>query len=137
MASEKEFVQQRFQIVTERLDDPNAQIERVDRIQLQRERRLFGKLLAAVPEGKVLQTLKQWRQYLGESLLDHKQNRRKQKINYHAWKRKRRKGDPKPDLISVGAKVTDKSGYTWVIDDRYLAMMDDSLTRLERWLNST
>lgn len=51
MTQEREFIRERFAIVKQRLQDPAADIERVARIQLEREYRLLGKVLDEVEEG--------------------------------------------------------------------------------------
>lgn len=137
---EREFTRQRFQIVKQRLEDPAGGIERLDRIQLEREYRLLGKLLDEVPEGHVLKTLETWRRYLGGELAAYSRQvlpgiRRA----HEAWRQlppARREFVPEPPRPLVSTKVTDHKGYQWVVDDRLLLMMDDVISRLQRWLAS-
>lgn len=139
MVSDKEFVRQRFYIVKERLEDPAAVIERQDRIQLQREYRMLGKLLDEAGEGSVLNLLETWRSYLGTELGQHKSARRSQQDAYRNWQRPppgQQNKISKPQSLSLGAEVTDKNGYVWVVDDRFLMMMDDLIVRLQRWLDN-
>jgi hypothetical protein len=140
MISEREFVQARFEIVKDRLEDQCADIERLDRIQLQREYRLLGKVLHEVKEGHVLQALDQWRIYFGQELAQHKAANRAQQEAYDSWWRQspdERSQTSKPEPPSLGVQVTSRDGQVFVIDDRYLAMMDDLIVRLEKWLDDT
>lgn len=137
MNYEKQFLSERFAIVCAELEDPNVDMEREDRIRLQRERRLLGKLLAEVPEGKALAALKQWRAVFGKKLAEHRRRTVARQKAYDEWcqlpndmKRK----TPKPNPPSLGTRVNDRNGYTWVVDDRFLAMVDDLIERLGKWL---
>lgn len=138
MVSEREFAQARFHIVKERLEDRSADIERLDRIQLQREYRLLGKVLHEVKEGHVLRALKQWRTNFGQALAQHKAAHRAQQEAYDSWWRlspDKRSQTSKPEPPSLGVQVTSQDEQVFVIDDRYLAMMDDLIARLEKWLD--
>lgn len=139
MPKEREFVQERFRIVKEQLDDPDAVIEPEDRKRLEREHRLLGKLLAEVEEGQVKRALELWRVKFGESLAGHRALHREQQQTYDNWLAlpwSKREHTPKPEPPSLGIEITDKSGYVWVIDDRYLLMMDDLIARLKKWLGT-
>ena len=83
MASEREFAQIRFVIVKERLEDPNETIARLDRIRLEREYRLLGKILHEVEEDKVLRALKQWRVRFGQEWHQHKVKYREEREVYN------------------------------------------------------
>ena len=39
-----------------------------------------------------------------------------------------------PKNPSIGIEVTDAHGEIWVIDDRYIMMMDRVIEQLQRWL---
>ena len=135
-SSELEFVRERRLILQEWLADPKADIERIQRIQLQREMRLLDKIRAEVPEGKVLITLRLWRSSLGEKLRIHKQNTRQQQQIADEWYRlpyEEKQRIPKPDSPTPGVKVMAASGEQFIIDDRYLATLDDLISRLEKW----
>ena len=71
MANEHEHIRLRIQIVKRRLDNPAAQMERIDRVQLEREHRLLVKVLDEVEEGQVMPTLQAWRRFLGGELADY------------------------------------------------------------------
>ena len=137
MAKEKEFITKRFNIVKASLQTPTTGLNRKDRAQLRREYRLLGKILDEVVEGQVLRTLESWRGYLGQELARHKAAHRAEQETYDNWWRlpyRQRRTIPKPRPPAPGVEVTDKQGYVWVVDDRYLAMMDDLTARLHRWL---
>jgi hypothetical protein len=138
--ADREFVRARFRIVKARLDDPTAVIERIDRIQLEREYRLLGKLLDEVHEGRVLEALESWRRHLGGRLATYNREVlpgvRRAYIEWQRLPPERREFVPAPPPPVVSIKVIDRNGYTWVVDDRLLMMMDDLTDRLNRWLAS-
>ena len=137
-STKREFIRRRFHIVKQQLDDPAAEIDRVDRIQLQREHRLLGKLLDEAPEGQVRSTLIAWRNYLGGQFARHKESTRAQQDAYDRWWRQpndERDWKEKPEPPSLGLRIIAKSGHKWVIDDRFLLMVDDLLQRLEKWMS--
>jgi hypothetical protein len=139
MPTELEFTQIRLRLVQERMDDPEAQIEPKKRLALQREFHLLQKVLDELPEGEVLLSLEAWRIYLGKALADHKIRYRTQQEAFDRWLRlskNRREQLPKPEPPPLGIRVPDHKGNMWVIDDRFLAMMDDLNRRLRRWLAS-
>jgi hypothetical protein len=139
MVSDKEFVRQRFLIVKERLEDEDTFIERVDRIQLQREYRLLGKLLDEVSEGNMVRALETWRTYLGAELAKHQANHRNAQAAFDNWRRllsEQRSQTPQSRSPSSGTEVTDQNGYIWVVDDRFLLMCDDLIMRLHKWLDA-
>jgi hypothetical protein len=140
MEPEREFARERFQIVKQRLDDPATHIDRLDRIQLEREYRLLGKVLDEVSEGQVLRTLEAWRRYLGGELATYSRKVLPSIRQAHEeWRQlppARREFVPEPPRPVVSTTVTDRNGYKWVIDDRFLLMMDDVIARLRRWLES-
>jgi hypothetical protein len=134
--SELEYIRERRSILQEWLEDPKADIERVRRIQLQRELRLLDKIRAEVPEGKVLSTLQLWRSSLGEKLRVHRQQTKKQQRIVDEWYRlpdEEKQTTPKPEAPALGVEVTAASGEQYIIDDRYLATLDDLISRLEKW----
>ncbi len=137
MINEHDFVKARFFIVKARLDDPGADIEPPIRMRLQREYRLLGRLRDEVPEGEVLAALTDWRTFLGGKLVEHKRATRAQQEAYDAWlrlPRYRKEEVRQPERPSLGTTVKDANGHTWVIDDRFLLMMDDLINRLQKWL---
>jgi hypothetical protein len=114
-------------------------MRRLDRVQLQREYRLLGKLLDQVEEGQIAAALQKWRANFGRALGDHKRQRREQQKAHEAWLRQpeqSRHRTPEPAVSGPGAQITDRNGYVWVIDDRYLAMMDNLIERMGRWMES-
>ncbi|MCA9926066.1 MAG: hypothetical protein KC421_27030 [Anaerolineales bacterium] len=137
MTNEQVFVKERFLIVKARLENPNADIEPPIRMRLQREHRLLDRLRHEVPEGEVLATLTDWRVFLGSKLVAHKKATRAQQEAYDAWlrlPRHRKEEVRQPERPSLGTTVKDANGYSWVIDDRFLLMMDDLINRLQKWL---
>lgn len=139
MTDEQTFVRERFFIVKERIEDVNAVIDPPIRLRLQREYRLLGKVRAQVAEGEVLATLTDWRTFLGSRLAAYKKATRAQQEAYDAWLRLPRHKKERmrmPERPSLGTIVKDANGHTWVIDDRFLLMMDDLIHRLQKWLAS-
>ena len=139
MPDEIGFCRQRFRIVKEQLEDPTAALEREDRLRLEREHRLLGHVLYELEEGQVLKALESWRGRFGRELSQHRSASRPQQQAYDAWLRlppDERRGVPEPPRPSPGIIIEDKNGRKWVVDDRYLAMMDDLIGRLRKWLES-
>ena len=137
MPAEIEFCRQRFRIVKEQLEDPTSALEREDRLRLEREGRLLGHVLYELKEGQVLSALESWRSRFGRELSKHKSATRPGQQAYDTWLRlphKERHRIPQPPRPSLGIVIEDKNGQKWVIDDRYLAMMDDLIGRLKMWL---
>lgn len=135
-ASALEFVEARREILQTMLGDPAADIERTQRMQLQREMRLLDRIRKEVSEDKVLDTLQSWRKYLGEQLADHKRRTRAEQQAADRWYRLSREEKRKvkrPKSPSLGIRVKAADGEHYVIDDRYLAMMDDLIARLQKW----
>jgi hypothetical protein len=139
MSHEIDFCRQRFHIIKEQLEDPVAALEREDRLRLEREGRLLGHVLYELEEGQVLSALESWRGRFGRELSKHKSATRPQQQVYDAWlrlPRPERERAPEPPRPSLGIVIEDKNGQKWVVDDRYLAMMDDLIGRLRKWLGS-
>lgn len=140
MENEREFARERFAIVKRRLEDPVTHIERLDRIQLEREYRLLGRVLHEVEEGQILKTLEAWRHSLGGQLATYcREVLPSIRQRHEQWQQlppTRREQVHEPPRPVVSTTVTDRNGYKWVIDDRFLLMMDDVIARLRRWLKS-
>jgi len=138
MTNERDYIRERVQIVKRRLDNPAAQMERIDRIQLEREHRLLGKVLDEVEEGQVLPALQAWRRFLGSELADYSRRVLPGVRRAHdEWLRLppgRRDETPEPPRPVLATTATDRNGYTWVIDDRFLLMLDGVIERLGKWL---
>ncbi len=137
MSNELDFIRQRLQIVKQRLDDPTARMERIDRIQLEQELRLLGRVLGEVEEGQVMATLQAWRRFLGGELADYSKRVLPGVWRAHdEWRRLppgRRDETPEPPRPVLATTATDRSGYEWTIDDRFLMMMDGAIERLGKW----
>jgi hypothetical protein len=163
MSSEIEFIQQRFEIVKKRLEDPKEPFRRykrsssqqgyqvlgkaqspvdhpsrIVRLNLQREYQLLEKVLNEVEEGQVQRTLKAWRRDLGRKFADHRVATQAQREAFDAWQRlppDDRDKQNKPEQPSPGAIIKDRKGHIWEIDERFLAMIDNLLIRLGKWLS--
>ena len=149
--SEHEFLHRRLAIVEGLLADPDrafvsAGHGRVRRrtgppsrqnLTYKRERRLLRKLLARTREGQVLPSLKAWRGQLGEFLSEHRQRYMGMQDTYDAWwqlprdERRTVRMPPRPP----SARYIDYDGAPWIIDERFLALLDDLLDRLQKWLD--
>jgi hypothetical protein len=145
MQSELEFVRERFAIVKEqrqRIDrlmiDAPHKVDRWEMIIIRREYRLLGKILAEVHEGCVLKALQQWREKHCQKLQVHKlRTRGAQNAADKYWRMpamEREAAGKPPKNPSIGIKIKDAHGEIWVIDDRYIMMMDRIIEQLQRWL---
>ena len=150
MPSEHEFLKRRLRLVQDNLANPNenfvyAGSGRVNRrtepanrrdTRTHREARLLHKLLVEADEGQVLLVLKSWRNRLGQFLREHRQSQRERQRAYDDWwrlppyRRERIAQPPKPPP----ARLIDQHGAPWIIDDRFLALLDDLIERLQKWL---
>jgi hypothetical protein len=151
MASERAFLRQRLALVERWLANPDREFipaakGRVRRrtqpasrqdLTYKREVRLLRKLLARVRKGQVLTTLMAWRCELGEFLREHRQQHKEMQGAYDAWwelpwpERQRAPQPPRPPA----ARYVDADGAPWIIDDRFLVLLDDLVERLQKWLD--
>ena len=102
----------------------------------EREARLLRKLLARTREGQVLTTLRAWRRQLGEFLAEHRQRYKEMQEVHDAWWRlppSQRETVPQPPR-PPSPRYIDQDGAPWIIDDRFLALLDDLIERLQKWL---
>ena len=150
-ASERAFLHQRLALVERWLANPDREFvpvgkRRVRRrtrpasrqdLTYKREARLLRKLLARTREGQVLTTLTAWRCELGEFLSEHRQQHKEMQGAYDAWwelpwlERQRAPQPPRPPA----ARYVDADGAPWIIDDRFLTLLDDLVERLQKWLD--
>ena len=150
MASERAFLRQRLALVERWLANPDREFipagkRRVRRrtqpasrqdLTYKREARLLRKLLARVREGQVLTTLIAWRCELGEFLREHRQQHKEMQDAYDDWWQLpwgERGSVPKPPR-PPSARYVDANGAPWIIDDRFLTLLDDLVERLQMWL---
>ena len=150
MPSEHAFLRQRLALVERWLANPDREFipagkRRVRRrtrpanrqdLTYTREARLLRKLLARTREGQVLTTLKAWRSGLGEFLREHRQQYREMQDVYDTWWQLpwgERGSVPKPPR-PPSARYVDVDGAPWIIDDRFLTLLDDLVERLQKWL---
>jgi hypothetical protein len=148
--SEHAFLRQRLALVQRWLANPDREFipagkRRVRRrtqpanrqdLTYKREARLLRKLLARTREGQVLTTLKAWRSGLGEFLREHRQQYKEMQDAYDAWwrlPRDERSSVPKPPR-PPSARYVDVDGAPWIIDNRFLTLLDDLVERLQKWL---
>ena len=148
---EREFLHRRLAIVERNLARPSDYVydgdsrghlrrpsETGKNITLERERRLLFKLLDKVPEGRVVTTLVEWRKEFGKKWQAHRQNHSEMQEAYDTWwqlpfyRRVRVPQPPRPPSL----RITDHKGHVWIIDDRYLGMVDDLVERLNKWLTA-
>ncbi len=153
MTSDREWLRERLKLVEEWLANPDREFEyegegrgrrrtrpssRRDTMR-HREARLLRKLLAKVPEGRVLETLIGWRRQLGEFLANHRQRYREQQRAYDDWWRlppHQRENMPQPQK-PPSPRYIDRDGAPWIIDDRFLNLLDDLIERLQKGLNES
>jgi hypothetical protein len=150
MALEHAFLRQRLALVERWLANPDREFIPADRgrirrrtrpvsrqdLTCKREARLLRKLVARTREGTVLETLKAWRCQLGGFLREHRQRHKEMQDAHDAWWRLPRDEQgsvPKPPR-PPSARYIDVDGAPWIIDDRFLALLDDLVERLQKWL---
>ncbi len=146
MQSERQFVSQRFAIVKEErakidkmmVDEPHK-VKNRKKIDARREYRLLGKILAEVPEGRVLETLQKWREKHCQELQDYNNRTRKAQLAaeryWDDYNINIELGEAPPRNPPPGIRLKDKRGDIWIIDDYYIRMMDRMIEQLERWLS--
>jgi hypothetical protein len=148
--SDHAFFRQRLALVEDWLTNPEhkfspARKGRVRRrtgsdgredLTYQREARLLRKLLRRTKEGQVLMTLTAWRRQLGAFLREHRRQNKGRRDAYRAWRRlswEERQRVPEPPKPPP-ARYVDSDGAPWIIDERFLALIDDLIERLEKWV---
>ena len=150
MASDHAFLRQRLALVERWLANPDREfisagkgrvrrrtrpVSRQD-LTYKREARLLRKLLARTTEGQVLTMLRDWRCKLGEFLWKHRQRYKEMQDAYDAWWRLpwAERGSVRKPPKPPSARYLDYDGAPWIIDDRFLALLDDLIERLQKWL---
>jgi len=150
MASAHVFLRQRLALVERWLANPDREFIPADKRRVRRRTRpasrqdltykreacLLCKLLARTREGQGLTTLKAWRCQLREFLGEHRQRYKEMQDAYDAWwrlPRDERGTTPRPPK-PPSARYVDYDGAPWIIDDRFLALLDDLIERLQKWL---
>jgi len=98
-----------------------------------REARLLRKLLSQTKEGQVLRTLEAWKGQLRTFMAGHRQQYKEMQDAYDAWwqlplyQRERLPRPPEPPP----PRYVDADGAPWIVDDRFLALFDDLIVRLQ------
>jgi hypothetical protein len=150
MSSERAFLRQRLALVEQWLANPDREFVYAGKgrarlrtspptrrdIAHEREARLLRKLLAQTQEDQVLTTLRSWRRRLGEFLVEHRQRYWQMQEAYDAWWHlppDQREDVPRPPR-PPSARYIDQTGAPWIIDDQFLALLDDLIERLLKWL---
>lgn len=150
MASEHAFLRQRLALVEGWLSNPDrefipAEGNRVRRrtrpahrqdLTYKREARLLRKLLARTREGQALTTLKAWRHHLGGFLREDRKEHADMQNIFDAWWQlpwDERQAIPKP-IQPPSARYIDSDGAPWIVDDRFLSLLDDLIEGLQKWL---
>lgn len=150
MASDIEFLRQRLALVEEQIAQPNAfQYQGQDRgrprrtyhtrqnVTYRREARLLRKLLTRSHPGGVLRTLIAWRRQLGQFAADHRDDHKEAVQAHDEWlklPRDVRVRLPEPPMPR-SPRYFDAEGTPWIVDDSFLALLDDLAERLQKWLN--
>ena len=145
MPSEREFISQRFTIVKQERDkidrmmvDAPHKVDNRKKIDVRREYRLLGKILAEVPEDRILETLQKWREKHKQVLQDYLNSIHKAQLAAERyWDNYDIAPDPfepPPGVPRPGIKIMDNHGYIWIIDAHYIRLMDRLIDQLQRWL---
>jgi len=147
MSSDIEFLRQRLILVERELAQPNANQHQVRRpvrqsdlvrrnIAYRREVRLLQKLLAQTRPDNVLHVLIAWRHTLSQFAKKHRTKHKEVIRAYDEWfelpphVRGRSAAPPKPPA----PRFIDHDGTPWIVDDGLLAVVDDLIERLQKWL---
>jgi hypothetical protein len=150
MASEREFLKQRYRIICQRMakinnynvdangnfylayqPDPNIDYT------LLLESWLIQKLLDEVKEGYVQKALVSWRKNLGAQWQEHCNYYREIELRYNEWAalpwplRWETPEPPQPPDL----EVKDVSGHIWVVDSRLLDVLESICVRLAKWMD--
>lgn len=150
MPSEHAFLRERLAIVERQLTNPDCEFIPADRggvrrraepasrqgLTYKREARLLRKLLAQTREGHVLTAIRAWRRQLGAFLVEHRRRYREMQDAYDTWWElpgEERETTPKPPRPPA-ARYVDREGAPWIIDDRFLALLDELIERLQKWV---
>lgn len=153
MASDHAFLRQRLTMVESWLSNPDREFvpagkHRVRRrtrpgsrqnLTYRREARLLCKLLTQTREGQVLTALQAWRRDLGQFLRKHRQRYKEMQDAYDSWWQlpwNERQRTPEP-ARPPSARYIDVAGAPWIIDDRFLALLDDLIERLQKWIGES
>lgn len=150
MSSDIEFLRKRLTLVEQEIALPSAyQYQGQDKgrprrtyhtrqnTTYRREARLLRKLLTRAHPGNVLSVLIAWRHELGQFAVDHRNEHKEAIRAYDEWRqlprhaRSQVPAPPKPP----GLQFTDYDGALWIIDDGFLALLDDLIERLQKWLD--
>jgi hypothetical protein len=152
MASDREFIQRRLEMVRRQLRSPEREViyegqgrgrkaTVADEVSQENtyklEARLLSHILAITKEGQVQRALQQWRSKFGVYLAEHRARHQALFDAYDAWwalPPYEREHVPKPPRPPQ-AIYTDQSGNEWIITDAFLLMLDDLRGRLEKWLS--
>ena len=149
MPSDRAFLRQRLALVERWLANPDREVVPAGRgrvrrrtrpsdrqdVTYKREARLLRKLLAQTGEGQALKTLVAWRRQLGKFLREHRRRTKPMQDAIDAWwelPRDERAFIPKPPN-PPSARHIDRHGAPWIIDDLFLALLDDLIKRIEKW----
>ena len=149
MSSDIEFLRQRLALVEQQIAHPSPyQSQGQDKGRLryayhtrqnttyQREARLLRKLLARARPGHVLQLLTLWRQQLGQFTVDYRREHKETIRAYDEWSQlphHLQVREPEPSRPPA-PRYIDHDGAPWIVDDRLLALLDDLIERLHKWL---
>lgn len=147
---EKDFLQQRLHKIEAKLGSPDPydrddqghlhfrlQPSPVVEERLVHEEHLLKKFLNEVEEGEVLQALVSWRKDLGRQWKEYKELFRFLLDAHDHWARlpwQARSITPEPPQLP-DLEIEDQHGLIWVIDERFLQVMDDLIERLSKWMN--
>ena len=147
MSTDIEFLRQRLILVERELAQPNANQHQVRRpvrqadpvrrnIAYRREARLLQKLLDQARPGSVLHALTAWRQTLGQFAEKHRTKHKEVFRAYDEWlelpPHVRGRSAAPPKLPAP--RFIDHDGAPWIVDDGLLAVVDDLIERLQKWL---
>jgi hypothetical protein len=122
MPSDREYLLRRLEVVEKALKAPPRPAWKAPpgdgeaRARVEIEARLLRKVIEQVPEGQVLRALQGWRRKF-DSL-------RREAI---AWE---------PDHSPAAFNYRAADGHWWTIDACFTSILDDSVERLQRWLES-
>jgi len=156
LAKEREYLRQRIDIIAQQLtktdarfvyvghgkvdlsDEPGAGPSEQTR-SLGREMRVLHHLQRRAAEGQVLKAAHGWRRSLGVRLRLHRKQFARELEAYDAWwqlpphQRAKIPQPPKPPEL----RTTDRYGGRWLINDRFLRVLDEIIVNLQKWWDTS
>jgi hypothetical protein len=155
LVNEREYLRQRIEIIAQQLTKTDAQFVyagsgKVDLSDesdpgvseqtrsLRRELRVLQHLQRRTAEGQVVKAARDWRHSLGVRLRQHRKEIARELDANDTWRqlpphqRAKIPQPPKPPEFWV----TDRYGGRWLINNRFMGVLDEIIVNLQKWRDS-